>query len=366
MTSPFPTEYVDKGNPVYQKLPRFQFTLKPGKGGSSINDYKRALNDLGTAAESQILSESVPHVPANGRELSLEFLKEEATHIISRCGVDWFRGCDFLQVRHHPIKSEKLVSILSRLLFAPRLNHYAKLLSIRHKGEFFVLEVVLDEDEYMPEDSILIIPVNPSDPAAVRLTEHERTDGFRFSELYGSKKDMETFALESLCRDLCSRSGVPIEDLKCGYEPLGKDTFPDFKMCIGGETWAVEVARVESGMVSYVQVDRKLDARGMRKALKNRITREGIGEALRQEINDKASKRTDCTAYSWFCLLLVDIVDSIGDGECSVWNDCDLAAFDAVVTVKLDGSVSYIKGAADLQAVDRSENDTPIANAAAC
>ena len=67
MTSSFPTVYVDKEDPEYQRLPRNQFVLIPGKQGSTFNDYRRAASILEAAWESKELSESVPHVPANGR-----------------------------------------------------------------------------------------------------------------------------------------------------------------------------------------------------------------------------------------------------------------------------------------------------------
>ena len=340
MTSSFPTKYVKREDPEYQKLPWYQFVLIPGKQGSTVNDYRRASNTLRAALESRELSESVPHTPANGRELTLGLLREEASHIVSQNDLGWVRGCDSLLVRYHPIKREKLTSILSHL---PLSTDYRKLLSVYHKKEPFAFKVNLFEDEYMNQDSIVIGLVNPTDPAVQRLLEGDRMDGLRFSPLYGSKEDMEHFALRSLCLDLCSRRGISPEDLKYRYEPLG-NSFPDFELLVEGQEWAVEVARVESGMVSYVAVERELDARGRNKVFRNFITDDKVGEALREEVSDKAEKRADCPEYSRCCLLLVDIVDSIGGTESTAWVGCDLSAFDAVVTVRLDSSVSYVKG----------------------
>ena len=115
MTSSFPTKYVKRGDPEYQKLPWYQLVLIPGKQGSTVNDYRRASNTLRAALESKGLSESVPHTPANGRELILDFLREEVSHIISQNDLGWVRGCDSLLVRYHPAKREKLTSILSHL-----------------------------------------------------------------------------------------------------------------------------------------------------------------------------------------------------------------------------------------------------------
>ena len=274
--------------------------------------------------------------------MTLELLREETAGIISQNDLDWLGGCDSLLIRYHPKRREKLTSILSNLLMSPQSNDYRRLLSIRHKEEIFVFKVDLFEDEYMSDDSIVIGLVNRTNPAALRLAERDRKDGFRFSPLYGSKKEMEHFALHALCLDLCSRHGISPEDLKYRYEPLG-NRFPDFELLVEGQEWAVEVARVESGMVSYVEVGRNLDARGRNKIFRNYITEDRVAEALQEEISDKVEKRNSCTAYSRFCLLLVDIVDSVGDSESTVWSGCDLSAFDVVVTVGLDGSVSYIK-----------------------
>ena len=343
MTSSFPTMYVDKENPEYQRLRRYQFILKPGKQGSTFDDYCRSASILAAAWESMELSESVPHIPANGRGLTLEFLKEEAVQIISQTDLDWVRGCESLLICYHPAKREKVASILSNLLMTPRPNDYRRLLSVRYKEETLMFKVDLFVDEYMSQDSIVISLANQKDPAVVRLEEKDRKYGFELSPHYGSKEDMEHFALRALCLDLCSNGGISPEGLKYLYEPLG-NSFPDFELLVEGKEWAVEVARVESGMVSYVEVERDLDTSGRNNAFRNSITDNKVGEALRGEVSDKAEKRADCPIYSRCCLLLVDIVDSVGGKESTVWNGCDLSAFDAVVTVRLDGSVSYIKG----------------------
>ena len=263
--------------------------------------------------------------------------------IISQNDLDWVRGCENFLIRYHPAKREKVASILSNLLMTPHPNDYRRLLSVRYKEETLVFKVDLFVDEYMSQDSIVISLANQKDPAVVRLEEKDRKYGFELSPHYGSKEDMEHFAIRALCLDLCSNGGISPEGLKYLYEPLG-NSFPDFELRVEEEVWAVEVARVESGMVSYVEVERGLDTRGMHNAFRNCITDNKVGETLRREISDKAEKRADCPRYSRCCLLLVDIVDSVGGSESTVWNGCDLSAFDAVVTVRLDGSVSHIKG----------------------
>ena len=342
MKSSFPVRYVDKDAPELQGLPRHQIVFVPGQQGSTYNDLRRTADELEAAWEAKNISDTVPEMRANGRELTLEFLKDVVAARISKNDLDWVRGCDSIQIRHHPIKREKWTSVLSSLLMPPQFNDQRKLLSVRHKEDTFVFKVDLLENEYMTQESFVVNLFNEMDPPAIRLVEKGRTDGFRFSHLYGSKEAMEHFALYSLCLDLCSHLGVALEDFKYQHEPLGK-CFPDFELIVEEQKWAVEVARVESGMVSYVRVEKPLDERGRNKALQNYKSEDRLGETLRREVNDKAERRAKCSTYSRFCLLLVDIVDSIGDAESAIWNSCDLSAFDAVVTVRLDGSVSYIK-----------------------
>ena len=183
MTSSFPIKYVNREDPEFQKLPWYQFVLKPGKQGSTVNDYLCASNALWAALESKELSESDPDSLANGRELTLEVLKDVVADRISKNDLDWVRGCDSIQIRHHPVKHEKLTSILSHL---PVSTDYRKLLSVHHKEETFVFKVDLLENEYMIQDSFVVNLFNEMEPPAVRLAEKGRIDGFRFSHLYGS------------------------------------------------------------------------------------------------------------------------------------------------------------------------------------
>ena len=347
----FPIEYVDKDDPAYQKLPRFQSVLKPGKQGNGINDFNRTANDLAAAWESKMLFENAPHFAANGRKLSLELLRDNASHMISEVGVVWARGCDGIVIRHHPVKRDELESILSGLLSAHRFSSYPRLLSVRHEEETFGFGIALKDDEHMPEDSIVTMLVNQTEPAAAWLVERDRADEIRFSQAYESKEAMERFAVDSLRVDLSSRRGIPLADLKCRYEPLGQHSFPDFELIVNGDDWGVEVARVEAEMVAYVEVDRELDAKGRKLALQNRITEERVGEALQNEIKDKTAKRKCCREYSRYCLLLMDVVDAIGGADSTIWNGCGLSAFDAIATVRLDGYVSYIKGGDNLEVV---------------
>ena len=69
---------------------------------------------------------------------------------------------------------------------------------------------------------------------------------------------MEYFAVMSLCSDLLANTSLTYSDLRCRYEPLG-NVFPDFELTARDQEWAVEVTRIESGMVAYLRVSEPLE-----------------------------------------------------------------------------------------------------------
>ncbi len=120
-----------------------------------------------------------------------------------------------------------------------------------------------------------------------------------------------------------------------------------------GQEWAVEVTRIESDMVSYMNVERGLDKKAIGRAIQNSVTDVKAGKALREALSKKAKRRVECSRYSRCCLLLVDTTDSIGDKHSEIWNGCDLSSFESVVVVKRIGSVNYIKGLTDFRPLGR-------------
>ena len=198
----------------------------------------------------------------------------------------------------------------------------------------------------MGPSGLVIGLINPEDPAAVRLVQRDDGGSIQFATSHATKEAMEHFALHSLCVDLHSHCNVPLEALKYRYEPLG-NSFPDFELIVDGQEWAVEVTRIEAGMVSYVEVERDLEKRGMDRALRNSVTDDNVCKALREALNQKARRRAESSRYPRCCLLLVDVVDSVGDKDSAIWNGFDLSSFDVVAVVKRDGSVDYIKRGTD-------------------
>ena len=350
MPSAFPNRYVDKGDPQYERWFRHVFVLRPPLQGATARDFVQFAQDLKSAIETKSLSDtdSIPRSSLGGQGLTLQTLKDEVTDIIARNPVEWIRGCVGISIMHHPERREKLFSVLSK----PESAHSEqKLLSVRHADDVFVFNVQFHENNFIPTDGLYIWLDNPSDPAAEHAVPSDTGESLTIRDVYESKQKMEHFAIMSLCNDLLSNTTLTHSDLKCWYEPLGDDTFPDFELLVRGREWAVEVTRIESGMVGYLRVSQPLERETFDRAARNQVTDSGIVAALTKASEDKTKRRNDCSRYSRACLLLVDIVDSIDPESSAIWGGIDLSAFDVVALVKLDGRVFFIKGDHALESV---------------
>ena len=347
MPSAFPNRHVDKGDPEYERWFRHVFVLKPPLQGATARDFVQFAQGLKSGVENKGLSEndSIPRSSLGGRGLTLQSLKDEVAAIISRNPTEWVRGCVGISIMHHPEKLEKLVSVLSKLPESAYRGQ--KLLSVQHAGDLFAFNVQLHENNFISTDGLYIWLDNPSDPVAG----HDGGETLTVRDVYESKQKMEHFAMMSLCNDLLSNSDLTHSDLECRYEPLGDDTFPDFELVVRDREWAVEVTRIESGMVGYLRVSQPLEKETFDRAARNQVTDSGIVAALTKASEDKTEKRNDCSNYSRACLLLVDIVDSIAPESPAIWGGIDMSAFDVVALVKLDGRVFFIKGAHALETV---------------
>lgn len=344
MPTAFPNRYIDKGDPQYARWFRHVFFLQPPLQGATPRDFVQFAHDLQSALDAQTLSEtdSIPRSSVGDRGLTLQLLKDEIKNIISRNPIAWIRGCVGVSLLHHPDKRGKFVSLLSKL---PESVHRGqKLISVSYADEVFVFNVQLHENPFIPTDGLYIWLDNPSDPGAEHVVPKDGSEMLNIREIYESKQTMEHFAMMSLCNNLLTVTGLTHSDLKWRYEPLG-NAFPDFELIIRGQEWAVEVTRIESGMVSYFRVDRPLDKDRFNKAAHNQVTDCRIIAALTEALEIKTKKRNDCSRYPLAFLLLVDIVDSVDSVSSTLWKGIDLSAFDAVALVKLDGNVFFIKGA---------------------
>ena len=344
MPSAFPNRYVDKDDPEYERWFRHVFVLKPPQQGATARDFVQFAQDLKSAVETKSLSEtdSIPRSSFGSEGLTLQSLKDVVADIIASNPIEWIRGCVGISLMHHPEGRGKLFSVLSRLPESPHRGQ--KLLSIRQSGDLFAFNVQLHENRFIPADGLYIWLDNPSDPAAEHIVANDGGGALTIRDVYESKQKMEHFAMMSLCNDLLSKTDLTHSDLKCRYEPLGDDTFPDFELVVRDQEWAVEVTRIESGMVGYLKVAQPLEKDSFDRAARNQVTDSGIVAALTKASEDKTKRRNECPRYSRACLLLVDVVDSIDHQSAEIWSGIDLSAFDAVALVKLDGRVFFIKG----------------------
>ena len=344
MKSPFPSRSIEKTDPEYQNSNRHVFVLQPPLEGATLDDIARFSQDLtlGIDARTLLESHSIHQSSFGDRGLTLETLTNAVANVVSRNPIEWIRGCVGVSVIHNPGDSRKLTVVLSALPESPRFPGQ-KLLSVSHGDDVFDFKVALHENRFIPVGSLVIGMDNPLDPAAEHFVTSDRGALLTFTDIYADKKVMEYFAMASLFQDLIRNYGISRSDLTCQYEPLG-NTFPDFELCIRGHEWAVEVTRIEEGMVSYLRIRDSVDQTTIDKAAEKRITSERLVDAVTMAITEKSDRRDKCFVYSRACLVLVDVVDAIEIANATLWENVSFDSFDVVVVVKFDGSVAYISG----------------------
>ena len=119
---------------------------------------------------------------------------------------------------------------MANLLVSPRSGGGKKMLSIHQSDRNYSFEINLHPNEHVAQGRLIFVLVNPVDPAVVRLVERDRGGIFRFTNLYATKQNMETFAFDSLRLNVSHSLGIPSGDIEGKYEPLGESTYPDFEM----------------------------------------------------------------------------------------------------------------------------------------
>ena len=347
MPPAFPNRYIDKEDPEYERWVQHVFVLQPPSKGATAQDFIQYAEDLKSALEAKTMadSDSIPRSSLAGQGLTIQSLKDHVTDIISGNPPEWIRECVGISLMHHPDKRAELVSILSKL--PESVYPGQKLLSVQYGDDVFALNVQLHENKFMATDGLCLWLDNPTDPAVEHIVPSDRGDSLTIRDVYESKEKMEYFAMMSFGSDLLSNTSLTASDMNCRYEPLGK-AFPDFELTGLDQDWAFEVTRIESDMVEYLRLSEPLERDKFDKAARKRVTDDGIIAALTKALSDKTKRRNDCLSYSRACLLLVDVVDSVDVKSSAIWGGIDLSAFDAVVLIKLDGRVFFIKGDHDL------------------
>ena len=344
MPPAFPSRHISEEESQGQRWFQHIFILQPPLQGATAQDFIQYANSLKSAVEVKGLDETeeTPRWSFAGQEFTAQSVKDVVKEIISNNPIQWVQGCVGVTLMHHPDKRGKLVATLSKLPDSTRPGQ--KLLSVPHGDDVYALNVQLHENEFMRADGLYVWLDNPADPVAEHVVQGDRGESLTIRDVYDENNEkMEYFAMISFLSNLLSNTDLAISDLECRYEPLGK-AFPDFDLTVCDQEWAFEVTSIQSGMVSYLRVSEGLDRETFEKAARRKVTDDKIITALGKALNDKTGKRNDCPSYSRACLLLVDVVDSVDPDSVTTWKDVDLSAFDAVVLVKLDGRIFFIKG----------------------
>lgn len=337
--SSLPVRHVADTDSEYEGLRDSVVVLKSANGEVTESDISRITEELRSARDAVFLKSNSRTYEANGG-LSLGCLKSAVTDMLSEFPPEWVTGWDTVLLLYSPGNRRDIESILAQLLDSHMGSPPHKLLSVPCEGDTYVFNVAVNENEFLQPNETFIFPVNPTDPFYEHLKPREPDAPVPFFDNTAS----EFFAIDALRTDLIGNSEVSPEDWGYRHEPLGPSTFPDFELRVNGKIWGVEVTRVETGLTSYIVVGGDLETRHISKAVGNNLTEEKIRNAVRKALTVKSEKRAQCSHYARYCLLLVDVAGLIDNRGARVWQNIGLSSFEVIVTITLDGRVSYIKG----------------------
>ncbi len=343
----FPKRYVDKNSEGRQWFP-YIFQVKSPPGGVTLEmaiQLEQDLYDL-MLARALFYSPLIMKSSNSGQPLTLSNIKAAVSELVARNikdDAEWVRGSTSISIIHSPDIAEQLVSIFAKLPFHWQwdLRH----MSICLDGEVYPFAIQTYENRFAPDGGMALGLIHPDDPAGEMLVGKD-SGIFVVDASFDEKVVVERAAMSAFYEALVDDIGIDIGDLSLPrYEPLGNQTFPDFDFHVRGEEWAVEVTRIESGMVSHYTLFGRLDRKMIEKVAQTEVTEPKINNALIREVARKTKRLEECDEYARACLLLVDIVDAIEPNDSNMWSGVDLSAYEVVVLVRRDGSAVFIKGA---------------------
>ena len=189
-------------------------------------------------------------------------------------------------------------------------------------------------------------PTNPVWTQYVRADEPAFASQRTFATAPTDEVEQEAFAV--LCDEI-EKSGIPVS--KSDREPGGKSLFPDYRVVIANQRWAVEITRplgaAPFGRTATMGNSRTYE-RAKSAAAKPGLDWTSIVDSLKQSVENKSAKRKDLDADEKYCLLLVDTIGVLHPYDAGQWVGCELGAFDSVVLVLLEpdspGLVTAVKG----------------------
>ena len=338
----------DAGEAPRGRIGQHIFILKPPPQGTSWQDIQNYLGDLaeGLAVKSMIAgAQHHGNQVGHKGEVTLPILKEWIAKRLDACDPDWRRGVEGVAIMSHGDMRDTFGGMLQQLPVAerhPDPQFDSRWTSLSCAEGPCTLKVRWIPHRSMPPHGMLLYLHNPQEPAV----EHAGGDFAEPVECFASKRALEDFALQGLCRH------VGDTDAYTKHEPLGPDTFPDFEAVVRNRTWAVEVTQIADGMVSYHPLDRppNIDA-----AYNATVTDAGLDKALAKAVGEKTKKVKQCPHYARFALLLVDTTGTLELERIHLPNAPDLDAFDFTGIVKLDGRLLPVKGNDNLTGPERQE-----------
>ena len=338
-------EVVSPGTPEYDALPNNFVMFEVGE-----NLLANMTTFTAMQLNSRLLqvTDQMPSLPdaatTNGSgqtaKLGIPLLKRGIASIVTALEPKEVEGATKVYIVHSPALKDDLHRHLADL---PVPAYYdsmeERLISVTVDGKTLSFTVTpymmgplcqADADERW----LLINLYNPHMPSmAIAVAE----EGFMAlkepTPLLGDTEAVETWAMEKLT-ERWTRSGIHVQNV--GKEPNGPKTFPDYTVSLNQKRWTCEITRVLGTIPTTRRVlDQPRDRiRNMERAVQSPpLLPSDIEAAVGKAITDKTAIRRKQSSTNRVCLVLVNVLDRELDKQSTVWQQQDLAAFDAVVLI---------------------------------
>ena len=349
-------EFVQEDSPEYDDIDKRSVFFEVGENfQSNICAYVANIfeEEMGEATKKLPISSVVDTgaIDAGERKLGIPLLKRLIGDIARDKDAEFVKGVSKAYVIHPPALRDELKEHLSHLPIPPMYDDISeRLVSLCVGGEnrsFVLAPYEMDIDSRRSNDPrwVIVLLFNPDmPPLGIKLGVPKPLNFKEPTPLLSDTESAEKWAMEVLEDTLRDSS----DSIEYRHEPNGPTTFPDFAACIDGIEWDIEVTRV---LGDILQERRILNnPRNSRKMFKTAVHKPPIGpddadEALQKAIENKKRERSAGEDRRYGLLLLNSANLDIGKGA-PVWQQMDLASFDAVVLIHgyPQPTVEFIKG----------------------
>ena len=351
-------EIIKQGTTEYEDIKAHSVAFEDSENlATKIIEYMSRLIDdqMGQATKefyTSTIGDSIKP-DADGKKLGIPVIKAMIAETVKVEDGDYVDGVTKVYVIHPPQLEDELRRHLSTLpvpaMFASPSERLVSV-AVGQEIRYFVVEPYkMDLTRRRSADPrwLIVHLYNPDVPAmGIRV---EAQGPLTFKEptpLLSDTEVAEKWAM-GVMEDYLRKAGFDVR--RVCHEPNGPKTFPDYRARLDGVLWDFEITRVLGNILEERRIlDKPRDAKkNMDLAVQSPPIEDGVIEnALDHAIKSKEHKRqSDGTARN-LCLVLLNALGLNISRQSKVWEDRDLASFDAVVLVSgfSRPSVELIKG----------------------